>query len=375
MNIGIDARMYGLENAGIGRYIINLTRELFILDKTNTYTLFLRSKYARILKVPKNVNKVTANFRHYSLLEQTKFPKLIEKYKVDLMHFPHFNVPLLYNKHFVVTIHDLLWHKTKGLAVTSLSPFKYALKYFAYRAVVNHAIDRAQAIMVPSEYVKKDVVGYGANKKLTTVTYEGVDDHLSTTKTGSFNEFAKKWKIAKPFVIYTGSAYPHKNVKTLIEAIAELQVERKTGLNLVIVSSRTIFLDKLKKYVQRHKLTNLVKFTGYLTDKEVKTLYREAVALVHPSLSEGFGLTGLEAMSVGLPVVSSNSASLPEIYGTAASYFNPKSRVDLEEKLNTIVTDEAMRKILSQAGRERVKDFSWKKMAMQCLEIYQKTSE
>lgn len=370
MNIGIDARMYGLENAGIGRYIINLSRELFALDKKNTYTLFLRSKYARILKVPKNVRKVTVNFRHYTLEEQTKFPQIIEKYNVDLMHFPHFNIPILYNKPFVVTIHDLLWHKTKGLTVTSLSPLKYALKYLGYRAVVNHALAKAKTIIVPSHYVKQDVINYGGQEEKIIVSYEGVDVHLAQAKKTNSAVLIKRMGLEKPYIVYTGSAYPHKNIPFLIDAVLKMNNQEKISLQLALISSRTIFLDKLKKYVHQHKLTDKVIFTGYLPDSSVKAVYDQAVALVHPSLSEGFGLTGLEAMSVGLPVLSSDSASLPEIYSDAALYFDPKDTSDLIAKIKQVLFDQAKQQEMRAKGFDRVQSFSWSTMAKDCLAIY-----
>lgn len=371
-HIGIDARMYGLENAGIGRYIINLIGQISLSDTENKYTIFLQPKYARSLKFPKNFRKITANFKHYSLEEQLKFPKLIEKQKVDLMHFPHFNVPLLYNKPFVVTIHDLLWHKTKGLSVTSLSPLKYVLKYGAYRAVVNHALEKAKHIIVPSNFVKNDVVKYGGEESKITTTYEGVDKQLPKSKEASFKLISKKFKLTTPFVVYTGSAYPHKNLKVLIDAIKLHQTQSDSQLKLVIISSRSIFLDHLNTYVKKHKLSKLIIFTGYLPDTEVKSIYKNALCLVHPSLSEGFGLTGLEAMSVGLPVISSPEGSLKEVYDKAALYIDPKSSFDISAKIDELHEDKSLRDKYIEEGRERVKKFSWKTMTKQTLQVYDK---
>lgn len=375
MKIGIDARMYGLENAGIGRYIKNLLTHLFTLDKTNTYVIFLRSRYSRTLKVPKNVIKVTANFAHYSLDEQTKLLKIFALHPVDLMHFPHFNVPLLYRKPFVVTIHDLLWHKTKGLGVTSLSPFKYAVKYLGYKAVVNHALSESETILVPSEFVKSEVIRYGGKVDKIKITPEGVDNHLLKTKVGSFTKLAKTWHIKQPFIIYTGSAYPHKNVKRLILAVKLYQETTHLPLQLVIVSSRTIFLDSLKKFVKQHQLGGSVVFTGFLPDADIKALYSEAIALVHPSLSEGFGLTGLEAMAVGLPVISSQSGSLPEIYGQAASYIDPKNVTDIMEKIKNLIDQPTLGQNLTESGYRQVAKFDWQQTAKSTLEVYESLSK
>ncbi len=113
-----------------------------------------------------------------------------------------------------------------------------------------------------------------------------------------------------------------------------------------------------------------VKFLGYVPDSDLVGLYREALALVQPSLIEGFGLTGLEAMSVGLPVLASNTTCLPEIYGDAAMYFNPKSLIDLVRQLDNIFSDQDLAHQLSAVGKKRVKQFSFQKMARQTLKVY-----
>src|SRR3989344_9098948 len=154
MRIGIDARLYGLKHAGIGRYIMHLVEELQQLDTTNKYVLFLRSDNYSTLKLPARWTKVIADIRHYTLAEQTTMPQIIRSAKVDLMHFPHFNVPLLYRGPFIVTIHDLLWHDFKGLKVTTLNPVMYLIKYGGYRLIVNSALDRSRHILVPSFWVK-----------------------------------------------------------------------------------------------------------------------------------------------------------------------------------------------------------------------------
>jgi len=372
MKIGIDARMYGLEHAGIGRYVKNLTHHIFSIDKKNKYVLFLNNKYYKTLKVPKNVDKVKADIKHYSLKEQLKLPKIIESQNVDLMHFPHFNVPLIYDKPFVVTIHDLLWHKTKGFSVTSLSPLKYTAKYLGYRSVVNHALAESKKIIAPSEFVKEEITNYYSNRKKITVTYEGVDSDIAKAKAVNFKSLAKKFSIKTPFIVYIGSAYPHKNLKKLIDALCLLNINSEEVIQLVIISSRNIFLDKIKAYAQKVDALDFITFTGFLSDEQVKSLYQKALALIHPSKSEGFGLTGLEAMAVGVPVISSVSASLPEIYDDAAEYIDPDSAYDIALKIQELNQNNKIRKSLIKKGKKRVNIYSWEKTAKQTLKIYKK---
>lgn len=165
--------------------------------------------------------------------------------------------------------------------------------------------------------------------------------------------------MKKPFLVYTGNLYPHKNVGVLVQAAEKLKI------NVAIVCARSVFEKRLPVSPYAHYL-------GRLSDKELIELYREASAFVFPSLIEGFGLPGLEAMSVGLPVIAARASCLPEIYGDAALYFDPHSVDDLVEKIKSLLTDEKLRATLIAKGKSQAKKYSWRKMASQTWEIYQK---
>lgn len=364
MKIGIDARLYGLEHAGIGRYVMHLVEQLQSLDTTNEYVLFLRQDDYDALKLPLRWTKVLADIRHYTLKEQLTLPRLIRSARIDLMHFPHFNVPLFYNRPFVVTIHDLLWHEFKGFNVTTLNSLIYFLKYGGYRLVVHHALFQARRILVPSFWVSQKLQDqFGLPGSKITVTYEGIATTFSTKVEVDVP------KPNLPFVVYTGSAYPHKNLRLLFDAIKILN-QKGIRLNLRIVSSRSVFLEELKAYVHREHLSSYINFMGFLTDQDLRRLYGQAAALVHPSLSEGFGLTGLEAMAANLPVLASRAGSLPEIYQDAALYFDPHDPADLTAKLTQLLADSRLVTNLRAKGRRLARRYSWSATAKKTMEVY-----
>lgn len=174
MKILIDARLYGLENAGLGRYIVNLVSNLKKIDKKNDYTILLRKKYFKSLVVPKNWKKVLAEYRHYSFIEQVLLPIAIAKEKPDVTHFPHFNIPIIFTGKYVVTIHDMLMHSQKGLQATTLPTLVYYIKRFGYRIVFDKAVRGATKIITPSKTVKKELVQYyKIPEDKVKVTYEG----------------------------------------------------------------------------------------------------------------------------------------------------------------------------------------------------------
>ena len=370
MKIVIDARMYGIEHTGIGRYVMELTQNLAKIDKKNDYTLILRNSYFKRLSLPINFKKIKGDFRQYSFSEQISLPKILKDENPDLVHFPHFNVPILYRGNYVVTIHDLLMHKQKGFEATTLTPIVYLIKRLGYRAVFDRAVKKPVKIIVPSESVKKELVDYySLDPDKVSVTFEGVSD---LSGGGAVTPLLKKYGIETPYFIYTGNAYPHKNLKRLIEATISLNTERRIKAHLVIVSARNFFVKKLEKLISEMGAGAFVKVLGFLPDKEVGTLYRHSAAFVFPTLSEGFGIPGLDAMEVGTLVLASEILVLKEVYKEHAIYFNPFdfSSIARTMELALEIGAEAREERIAKA-RDFVKRYSWNKMAQETLKIYE----
>jgi glycosyltransferase involved in cell wall biosynthesis len=169
-----------------------------------------------------------------------------------------------------------------------------------------------------------------------------------------------------PFILYVGNAYPYKNLERLVESFDLLD---RPDYQLVLVGKKDYFYERLQTFIAQRGLKNVI-FTGFVSDGQLAWLYQHAAAYVFPSLSEGFGLPGLEAMAAGLPVISSNATCLPEVYGSAAHYFNPHDSADMATKIREVLDDDKLRQQLISAGQIRVKDFSWERMARETLEVY-----
>src|SRR3972149_8518298 len=357
--IGVDCRLAGTKHAGIGRYIENFIRRA-VKEKTFQWVLFFHDQPQAQAVLPgklPHVKRVYIPVKHYSLKEQWTLPRVFLKEKLDLLHIPHFNIPLFYPKKIVVTIHDLLWHEQRGVTVTTLPTWQYWFKYLGYRLTVSQALKRAQRVFVPTQTVKNIVKKYRPRVlSKIVVTPEGVaQEYLLAARQKTAPQPAKQ-------LVYTGSFYPHKNVRLVIQALPFLP-----NFKLILVGARNAFQKDLEMYIQHHQLEKRIEFAGFLNDKELIKLYQRSYALVVPSLSEGFGLPGLEAMAVGLPVVGSDIAVFREVYGSAAAYFNPRSVSELVEILHTL---EPSRSILIAAGRQRVQQFSWDTMVQQTVNQY-----
>jgi glycosyltransferase involved in cell wall biosynthesis len=357
-----------MENAGLGRYLINLVDGLVRANSKDEFVILLQKKYFDSLKLSQNWKKVEVNFRHYSFAEQFKLTKIITDEKPDITHFPHFNVPIFFRGKYVVTIHDMLMHKSVGLAATTLPAPMYLVKRLGYRVVFDNAVRRAQLIIVPSNAVKKELIDlYHLAPGKIAVTYEGVDAKISKGK-----EVFKQ----KPYFAYVGNAYPHKNLGNLILAIKLLNTNSIQKVFLAISSARNIFTQRIENMTKKAGSTDLVKFLGYTPNEELGSLLEGSIGLATPSFSEGFGLPGLEAMGTGTLVLASDIPVFQEVYGENAIYFNPASVVSIEEalekalKLGSIDREKRIAK-----GKDFVKRYSWDKMAQETLKIYEESSD
>lgn len=363
--IGIDCRLSGNTHAGIGRYIEELILRLPALEPQKEWVFFFaeQKQVSEYLKKTnsrfKNIKLVIAPIKHYSLAEQWRLPMIFAKEKLDLLHVPHFNVPLFYRGRLVVTIHDLLWHEFVGLQVTTLKPHIYFLKYLAYRLTTRIAVSKANVILVPAQTIKAVVAKY----------YPWAKAKIKVTTEGFSQEFAPKAPkklAARPvskLLIYVGSLYPHKNIEVVLKALPNLP-----DYQLQIVGARNVFQDQARALVKKYQVEDQVTFAGYLEDQKLKTLMDQALALVQPSLSEGFGLTGVEAMAAGLPVLASDIPIFKEIYQDGAIFFDPSQAHDFVQAVEQL--EKTNRTQLAKKGQQVVSQYSWEEMADQTLAVY-----
>lgn len=372
MKIGIDARLYS--ESGIGRYIRNLLQNLQEIDKENEYYILLLKKDYDNLQFNTNFKKVIADFRWYTFAEQIKLPIILYKLNLDLVHFPHFNIPVVYNRKFIVTIHDLIHQKFSMQRSTTHGALVHFIKASGYRLVFWLSLLKSRNIITVSSYVKKDLTDiWSITPEKVEVTYEGVDENLlkiiNTITKKETDQVLKKFNVKSPFIFYVGNAYPHKNVEGLIKAFLEVR-KNCQYLQLVLAGHDHYFWKRIKKEYQHKDII----YTGQITDREMVAFYKSAKAYVFPSFEEGFGIPLLEAFACSCPVASSNRASLPEIGKDAAIYFDPDNLEDIKEKILMILNDQRLDKDLVEKGKKRAKQFSWKKLAEQTLNIYQNTN-
>jgi len=372
MRIGIDARFYGPVGKGLGRYTQKLIENLEKVDHVNEYFIFLKKdNFADYQPKAKNFQKVLANYKWYTFEEQFKFPRLLYKYDLDLMHFPHFNVPIFYFRKFVVTIHDLILIHFPTVRSSTLSPFLYWIKFLGYKTVIKSAIRRSSRIIAVSNFTKNDILANykSVPEEKIKVTYEASEDFcmLSPNKD---KEILARYGIMKPYIMYVGNAYPHKNLERLVLAYKKLK-KKKKDLKLVFVGNEDYFYRRLKEMVKKEKAGGII-FVGYVPDYELDTFYHNAEAFIWPSLYEGFGLPPLEAMAKGTPVISSDHPCMKEILESSAYYFDAENIDNIVSSTEKVLENKNLRRELTDKGYKQIEKYSWKRMARETLEIYEK---
>lgn len=372
MKIGIDARLWN--ETGVGRYIRNLVRELQKIDTKNQYVLFCLSKDAKeILRSAQddNFKIVTADIRWHSLREQMEFPKIISAQKLDLVHFTYFSVPLLYKGPFVLTIHDLIIHHFNTGEASTLPNFLYTSKRIGYKFIIQTASIRAKKIITVSLATKEEIVAHlKVLPEKVEVTYEGIDEELILKSSN------KPASVPDDFILYVGNAYPHKNLKTLIDAFSILiSKNQKLKTKLILVGKDDFFYKRLKSDFSKSIHERIIFFHD-ISDRELAYLYQNARCYVMPSLMEGFGLPLVEAMSNECLVLASNIPVHHEICRDAAIYFDPTNVKELKLKMEEVcIKNDNQFSEYKKVGFKRAKDFSWRTMAEKTLHMYEEVFE
>lgn len=367
MRIGIDARMMTPRaTRGIGRYVEELIRAMLELAPNHHYVLVTRLAIHPFSSHP-SVETRVADVPWYGLAEQLRMPGIFKSLKADIVHVPHWNVPIFFRGPLVITLHDLLLrHEPNSARISTHHPGLAAIKRWGYRMTLSFAIRQAKKILVPTEFTARDLKAlYPEAAVKTVVTGEGMGrKHIFPA------DFTHRPPLSK-YILYVGSAYPHKGLNLLVDAW-EIICSNHPDLHLKIAGEDDMFMGRIRSQVQHRKLPR-VDFLGYVKDEELQQLYHEAQALIFPSRFEGFGLPPLEAIQAGCPVVSSDAAALPEVLGEGAAYFFKfGSKTDIIRAIEEVLKypEAAREKTLAALSGLQARH-NWTQTARRTLEAYE----
>lgn len=354
----IDARWL---HTGIGAYTLQLVRGLHDCGALPVTLITLPEHRAKL--APFGYEIVLSNARLYSLREQVDVSRAARDYEV--LHVPHYNAPVRRRKTLLVTIHDLthLLDETMG---RSLKSRVYA------RPMLQHVARRADHIFTVSQYSKNKIVEHlGADPGKVTVTYNVVPPHIyAEPRDESRASTSLAFGFSGNYLLFVGNLKPHKNVAGLLKAFAILRQRGRIDHKLLIVGDDRHGRSALARDVADLKLTGEVVLAGRVGDDELRRAYSGADLTVLPSFEEGFGLPVIESVACGTPVACSNTASLPEVAGEAAEYFDPADVESMASAMENVLLSEARWRELQTLGFAQAAKFHGHDFAQRHIAIY-----
>lgn len=341
--------------SGLGQYTRKLIEWLPQVDSQNDYHFFHCWK----------------NFggRTYDRLgwENCILPLRAWRQKIDVLHVPAFAMPLLKKvaKRMVVTVHDLI-----GVIFPQHLSLASRFYWSRWLPFVNRNADR---MIVDSESTKGDVIRcmkFDPGK--IRVVPLAVDENFASPKEKrEILEVCAKYSIRRPFVFFLGNVEPRKNLPRLIRAFRRLRGERKIEHRLVIAGSRSWRYPELAESFRDSAVKESVQLIDYVHQSDLAALYQASELFIFPSLYEGFGLPILEAMACGVPVITSNVSSIPEVGGDAVCYINPYDEKEIARAIQEVLTNGTLWRELQEKGLKRVRQFSWRRTAEETRRVFE----
>ena len=382
MKIGIDVNSILFDQSGIGHYSLNIVKNLLLVDTANEYVLcadnFLQKKLERqkiLQSLVKNAKNHKVSVKIIPLPPKVKdwligtpyfYPNLVQE-KFDIYFSPHFTTtPKNGFSQTVTTIHDVIFLKNPEYWPAALS------RYYSKR--LKMAVNSSKKIIAVSEATKNDLIHLlKVPKEKIKVVYEGVTPsfHRIIDKKTLLNKTAQYLNPDTKFILSVGTLEPRKNLPAVVKAFALLPNEIRNQYKIVFVGGKGWQNEELNQTINDLNLRNKVIFTGFVPDDDLPYIYNRASIFVYPSKAEGFGLPVLEAMACGVPVITSNNSSLPEVMGKAGVLIDPKNEKEIAQAIKNILLKPKLGEKMSLEGIKQAKKFSWVIAAKQTLKVFE----
>jgi len=379
MRIGIEAqRIFRKKKHGMDMVALELIRNLQKIDTENEYVIFVS---------PDEENSLlgeTANFRiaelrgAYPVWEQILLPAAAEKEGCDLLHCTSNTAPVFSKVPVMVTLHDIIYME-KSYAEILLGPGTWYQKIgnCYRRLVVPRILKKCRKIITVSEFERKRIAGFFGmpdDQRLTAV-YNGVGPHFRpVTDRSEISRVKEKYKLPDRFFFFLGNTDPKKNTRGTLQAYASFLKKSQEDIKLVMLDYDRAELDRLLKDIGAPEVIDRIVLTGYVVNTDLPAIYSQCEIFLYPSIRESFGLPVLEAMACGVPVITSNTSSMPEVAGNAALLTDPFSVDSISAGMQKVASDAVFRENLVIAGREQRQNFSWEQTASKLWDCIEKAA-
>lgn len=367
MRIAVHAKVLSEdEPTGIGVYTHNILRALARIDKKNEYVLYSNEPIRQKVDAPNFHEKILRFPRFWSYL---RLPWEFIGKRYDLLFVPKEQIPIFLRPPTVLVVFDLM---------NLLFPEHMSLRgKVHFKIAMRHAIPAADAVIAISEHTKRLVLEHcNIVPERLTVTHLGYDPerfHVSQDP-AAVDAVRTRYGLEGPYLVNPSSVIWHrKNPMRLIRAFARLKADgMHANLRLVFTGKRGEGFDEVLELRRSLGLERDVLFAGYVPEADLPLLFTGALALVFPSLDEGFGLPLIEAMACGCPVISSRISAMCEVVGDAGILVDPLDVEELARAMRALVQDAALREEFRERGLVRARHFSWDEAAQKTLQVFQR---
>ncbi|MDD5732028.1 MAG: glycosyltransferase family 1 protein [Patescibacteria group bacterium] len=376
MLIAFDCRIITDKNpAGVGRVTLELLKKVLVFDKKNEYMLIFSNVEMKdfvtyqIRHIKRKCKVMIVPFGILTWQNLFYFSKILEERNVDIYYQPYYFCSPFYKKFkTVITVHDLIHFFYPKLKTT------FSRKLFHYTKIPSKIIfRRVERIITVSVNTSRDLVKmFKISPKKIKLIYNGVSENFKPVDVRRARTFmSEKYNIYKPYILYVGRMEPHKNIRALVVAYAKLPSYLQERYQLVLAGKEDFkYSGPIRDLIDKYGIERRVVFTGYVDESDLPFIYGGAAVFIFPSFYEGFGIPVLEAMSCGIPVVCSDTSSIPEVGGDAALYSNPTDVYKMSENIKNLLEDTVLREEMIRRGLKQAKNFTWFNAANSLIECF-----
>jgi glycosyltransferase involved in cell wall biosynthesis len=377
MKIGIEGqRLFRKKKHGMDMVALELIKNLQELDHENEYFIFVKpDEDHSALKETSNFKIIELNGGPYPTWEQIALPKAAKKMGCDVLHCTSNTAPFFTSIPLITILHDIIYMESSYLKILTSSASTYQKFGNVYRKlVVPRVVKKSKKVITVSHFEKNRIgefFGIKGDTKLDAI-YNGVSQHFKpVTNKEELQRVKEKYNLPDKYFFFLGNTDPKKNTKGTLKAFSDFLLQTGSNHKLVMLDYDKTELNKILVEINDTNLINHIVLTGYVINTDLPSIYSQCDVFLYPSLRESFGIPMLEAMSCKVPVITSNTSSMPEIAGDAALIINPFNPEEITQGLIEILNNEAYRKSLCEKGLERSKQFSWRNMAKEYLKLYE----
>lgn len=376
MIIGIEGqRIFRKKKHGMDIVALELIKNLQEIDHVNNYFIFVKpDDDDSVLVETTNFKIIKLDGGSYPNWEQIALPKAVKKYGCDILHCTSNTAPYFSDVPLVTTLHDIIYMESSYLQILQSSASTYQKFGNIYRKmIVPRVVTKSKKIITVSNFEKNrisDFFGISGDERLTAV-YNGVGSYFKPIENQvEIKRVQEKYHLPEKYFFFLGNTDPKKNTKGTLKAFSDFLKQTQSNYKLVMLDYDLKELKKLVEEIGDPQLIQHIVLTGYVVNTDLPVIYSLCTIFLYPSLRESFGIPMLEAMACGVPVITSNTSSMPEIAAGAALVINPFNTQEITDGMIKIINNESFRNQLCEKGLQRSAYFSWKNMAEQVLTIY-----